>query len=165
MLTRLSYPLPFRHRNFLKKSPQRRDCSATVLCRTSRQPSSPLSRPASSRATPCPVPCSIHFAHRRRRDRGGLRLCGRKGRHARCAWGVRWTVTLDVPLTRAYWPPRSPLGRLWPPTTLCFKCFRRFRLMFQVFHLNVANRSRCCKPMFQVFQMYVSSVSFGCCIC
>jgi hypothetical protein len=31
----------------------------------------------------------------------------------------------------------SPPGRPWLPTTSCFKCFRRFRLMFQAFHLNL----------------------------
>ena len=44
----------------------------------------------------------------------------------------------------------SSPGRLWPLVTLCFKCSRRFRT--------------CCKAMFQVFQlfqMYVSSVSYG----
>jgi hypothetical protein len=37
---------------------------------------------------------------------------------------------------------------------LCFKCFMHFRFMFQVFHLNVANRSR----MLHMLQDYVSSV-------
>jgi hypothetical protein len=35
----------------------------------------------------------------------------------------------------------SPPDRLWPPTTLYFKCFRCFRLISQVFHLKVTNRS------------------------
>jgi hypothetical protein len=51
-----------------------------------------------------------------------------------------------------------------------FKCFRRFILLFQVFHLDVAKvgwkvamtKYACCKPMFQVFQTYVANVSSSC---
>jgi hypothetical protein len=46
----------------------------------------------------------------------------------------------------------SPLGRLWPPATLFFKCFMRFET--------------CCKLMYQVFPLfyiYVLSVLYGCC--
>jgi hypothetical protein len=53
-----------------------------------------------------------------------------------------------------------------------FKCFMCFRLVFQVFHLNVAKVDLgcciCCKlyvwcePMFQEFQTFVSNVLSGC---
>jgi hypothetical protein len=47
-----------------------------------------------------------------------------------------------------------------------FKCFRCFKLSFQVFHLDVARvdldvgyvamtKYACCKDMFQLFQVYV----------
>jgi hypothetical protein len=61
----------------------------------------------------------------------------------------------------------SPPGRPWPPAMLCFKCFR---CMFEVFHLDIVYVAMviyaCYKHMFQVFlvfQTYVSSVSSGCC--
>jgi hypothetical protein len=48
----------------------------------------------------------------------------------------------------------SPSGRPWPP--LCFKCFRRFRLMFQ------ASRKK--RPMFQAFYLNVAKVNLRFCI-
>jgi hypothetical protein len=79
----------------------------------------------------------------------------RKCRPAHCAWWCMLDRCSRSPLPElaGYWS--SPPGRLWPPVTLCFKCFRRFRLMFQVFNLNVANRSR----MLHMLQAYVLSVS------
>jgi hypothetical protein len=48
------------------------------------------------------------------------------------------------------------------PTTLCFKCFMRFRLMFQVFHLDVAKVNlrccMCCNENIRMLQAYASSV-------
>jgi hypothetical protein len=57
--------------------------------------------------------------------------------------------------------------------TLCFKCFGHFRLLFQVFHLDMAKvdldvamiKYACCKPMlqmFKVFQTYVANVLCRC---
>jgi hypothetical protein len=44
-----------------------------------------------------------------------------------------------------------------------FKCFRRFRLMFQTFHLDVAKVDQgcfiCCNDNIHVFQVYVQNVS------
>jgi hypothetical protein len=73
-----------------------------------------------------PVWTSSPVASRRHR--------GRKRRLAHAG-----TFALDVPPRPKLASYRSlPQGRPWPPTTPCFKCFRRFKLMFQVFHLNVA---------------------------
>ena len=52
----------------------------------------------------------------------------------------------------------------------CFKYFRCFRLVLQVFHLDVAKidldiayvvmtKYACCKPMFQVFQVFHTYVA------
>jgi flagella basal body P-ring formation protein FlgA len=52
-----------------------------------------------------------------------------------------------------------PLGRPWPPAT---PCFRRFKLMFQVVHLDVAKVDLrcfiCCNDNIRMFQAYVQSV-------
>jgi hypothetical protein len=57
-----------------------------------------------------------------------------------------------------------PPGRPWPPATL--RCFRCFRLMFQVFHLNVAKVDLecyiCCKGNICKLQAYVSCISDVC---
>jgi hypothetical protein len=61
-------------------------------------------------------------------------------------------------------------------SSVCFKCFTCFRLILQVFYLDVAKVDldvvyvamtihACFKRMFQVFhlfQTYVGSISFGC---
>jgi hypothetical protein len=57
-------------------------------------------------------------------------------------------------------PHRSSLsGRPWPPVMSCFKCFRRFILMFQVFDLNVAKVDLgcciCCNDNIRMLQAYV----------
>jgi hypothetical protein len=55
-----------------------------------------------------------------------------------------------------------------------FKCFKCFRVMLQVFYIDVAKVDRdvarndvfeCTFQMFYLFQTYVASVSSGCCIC
>jgi hypothetical protein len=164
MPMRLSYPLLylllFRHHNFLKKSLQRHDCSATALHRASRPSSSPPPRLATSRAAPCHAP--IHFTHRRRRGRGGLRLPPHSARPSAGRGGLRATPRVYAgPLLSTAPGPEltgyrsSPPCRLCPPAMLCFKCFNRFRLMFQLFHLNVASRSW----MSDMLQTYVSSIS------
>jgi hypothetical protein len=63
------------------------------------------------------------------------------------AGGARQNQLVALRLAVHHSPPQSPPGRPWPPSTSCFKCFRRFRLMFEAFHLNVAK------------------VDLGCCIC
>jgi hypothetical protein len=63
----------------------------------------------------------------------------------------------------ACWVPQPPPGRLWPSVTPCFKCFRHFRLMFQVFHLTTAKVDMgyciCCNANICMLQIYVSIVS------
>jgi hypothetical protein len=60
----------------------------------------------------------------------------------------------------------SPSGRPWPSATSCFRCFKRFKVMFQVLHLNVAKVNlRCCICcngnicMLQAYVLIVSCVS------
>jgi hypothetical protein len=102
-----------------------------------------------------PVRTSSHAASRRHRDR--------KGRPTP-APGCMLGYSSRLPA----WPEFagyyiSPLVRPWSLATPCFKCFR---LMFQVFYLDVTKVDMgcrvCCKPMFQVFQTYVSNVSSVC---
>jgi hypothetical protein len=63
----------------------------------------------------------------------------------------------------------SSPDRLWPPTTPCFKCFRRFGLMFQVLRLDVAKVDLgcciCCIDNIRMLQAYVLSVSDVCFKC
>jgi hypothetical protein len=84
----------------------------------------------------------IQRAHRKEGEACALRLGCTLDRCSRC------------PLTRTCSLPESSPGRLWPPGMLCFRCFKGFRLMFQVFHLTLANRS----GMLHMLQSNVSSV-------
>jgi hypothetical protein len=137
----------------------------------SSPPPSPTTHPTLLRAPPHAL---IHFARCRRRGKGGLRLrphpaCPSVGRGGLRAAPRVYTgpllLTSPEPELAGY---RSSLpSRLWPPTMLCFECFKHFGLMFQVFLLNVAYVARpCFKCMFQVFHMFqthVASVSSRCC--
>jgi hypothetical protein len=72
---------------------------------------------------------------------------------------------LDIPHGPELAGYHSPSpGRPWPPATLW--CFRCFRLMFQVFRLNVAKVDLecyiCCKCNIRMLQAYVSCVSDVC---
>jgi hypothetical protein len=58
--------------------------------------------------------------------------------------------------------------------SVCFKCFKYFRVMLQVFYIDVVKVDRdvtrngvfkCIFQMFHLFQTYVASVSSECCIC
>jgi hypothetical protein len=136
----------------------------------SSPPRLPLRRHAlaTSYAALCPAPCP-HPPRMCRRGRGGLRLHPHPGTRRQegetCAPRVyaSWTVALDIPLTWACWLPSSTLGRLWPPVTLCFKCFMRFRLMSQVFRLDVVKVDLgcfiCCNDNIHMFQAYVQRIS------
>jgi hypothetical protein len=71
----------------------------------------------------------------------------------------------SLPIYRSS-PPDGP----WPRRrTLSFNCFRRFRVLFQVFHLDVETIYLgcciCCNDKIRMLQAYVSSVSDVCCKC
>jgi hypothetical protein len=63
------------------------------------------------------------------------------------------------PELASYWS--SSPSRVWPPAKLCFKCFKHFKLMFQMFHVNVANRSWILH-MLQAYVSIVLNVCFKC---
>jgi hypothetical protein len=48
---------------------------------------------------------------------------------------------------------------------VCFKCFRHFRCMLQLFHFDVAKVDQEMLYMLQVLQKYVASVCLKCFIC
>jgi hypothetical protein len=90
---------------------------------------------------------------------------GRKGRPAHAGLFV-----LNVPSRPELASYRIPQpGRPWLSATPCLKCFRRFQLMFQVFHLNVAKVNIgcciCCNGNMRMLQANVSSVSDVCLKC
>jgi hypothetical protein len=64
------------------------------------------------------------------------------------------------PELASYWS--SSPSRVWPPAKLCFKCFKHFKLMFQMFHVNVAYVASLC---FNCFRRMCLIVSSRCCIC
>ena len=110
----------------------------------------------------------IHFARRKRRGRGGLRLRPHPAHPSTGSGGLRAApgVYAQPLLSTSPGPELAdyrsfPPGRLRSPVVLCFKCFRRSRLMFQICHLNVANRSW----MLNMLQAYVLSVSDVCFKC
>ena len=135
-------PAPLQAPQFLlkKKSPPRHDHASPRLLPSFLSAAVPGHIPRCSAAQ-----CPIHLARRRRRGKGGMDLrphpallsVGRGGLHA--APGVYVVPLLSTsPISELAGYRSSSPSRLWAPATLCFKCFRR---MFQVFHLNVANRS------------------------
>jgi hypothetical protein len=92
----------------------------------------------------------------------------------RCWWGSRrGSPAVPTLMARIDWP-HLPLSYV---AYVCFKYFRCFRLMLELFHLDVAKvDQRCCKcfrGMLQAFVQNISSVSrrmlqsflIWCCIC
>jgi hypothetical protein len=121
--------------------------------RRNRPPSHAPPRSALRPHPPRVVATTCTTAGRRHRDRKE-----RTTPAPRCMLG-----SSRCPLTRACWLQQFPTGRPWSPTMPCFKCFRRFKLMFQVFHLGIAKVDVgcciCCNDNISMLQAYVSSVS------
>jgi hypothetical protein len=78
-------------------------------------------------------------------------------------------IALDIPWSKLVGYPSSTTSRPWSPVMLRFKYFRRFRFMFQMFHLDIAKVDLrcciCCNDNICMLQAYVSSVSDVCFKC
>ena len=118
---------------------------------------------------------AIHLARPERGDTEGLRLClGRPAPTPTSTSLVDRKVRAAPGCTLGRCSRRPPDPNLLVTGVLhqvgrghrrrCVKCFRRFILMFQVFHLDVAKVDLgCCNDNIHILQAYVSNVSFGCC--
>jgi hypothetical protein len=117
-------------------------------------------RCAAPRSTSCPRSHGVHH--------GPPKIPRQEGEACAYAW-VYTRQLLTSPRLELASYRRSPLGRPWSPATLCFKCFSCFRLMFQVFHLDVTKVDlQCCircNDNVRMLQAYVSSGSNVSVIC
>jgi hypothetical protein len=84
---------------------------------------------------PCRAP--IHLAPSQPwRAPGRPKIPRQEGEACAYAWVYAKQLLTPLRLELASYC-RSPLGRPWSSTTLCFKCFSCFRLMLQVFYRDV----------------------------
>jgi hypothetical protein len=139
-----------------------------------------LARPHRTRLTPLPIARDgaggARSAHRTchppdRAKPGAGDTCGSG---SRAQWFLCWMLVVLAHCRSLSAPPQRPelIGTALPlfyVANICFKCFRRFRDMFQLFHIDVAKvyygcctcyiYYKCCRGMLQAFIQNISSVT------